>query len=199
MAAYSPTNLGGDVQLPCAVPGCEPPPENGSRVTSCGFRHSVVFRRGAALLQAPSIDSGEMLLVKGLAPSLRGGAISPPSPAQGPQGEQPGVNPVLLHGFPRVHTTSWLLLPSPAVRTALHTSWGDFKKVQVKQLQGLATSPHPRFQATICFGRVNTNYVPLLGEKAEQLPRCITSGACLEWITYTQNFLWLPLFFGKLL
>lgn len=145
----------------------------GPRATSCGFRHLAESRRGAPLLRASPINSGEMLLARALASSLRGGAISPSSPAQGAQGEQAGVNPVPLHGFPRVLSTSWLLLPSRAVRTALRTSWGGFKKVQGKQFRGSATCPHPGFQATIFWG-VNTNHVPLSGEKAEQVPCLVT-------------------------
>lgn len=150
----------------------------GPRVTSCGFRHLAESQRGAPWLQVPSIDSGEMLLDPGLASSPRGGATSPPPPAQGAQSEQAGVNPVPLHGFSRVHSMSCLLLPSRSVRAARCTSRCGFRKVQVKQFQGSATSPHPGFQATIFWG-VNTNYVPLSGEKAEQVPHYIPSSAVL--------------------
>lgn len=151
---------------------------SGARVTSCGFRHLVECRRGAPLLQAPSVESGEVLLARGLASSPWGCAISPSSPAQGAQGAQAGVNPIPLHGFPRVHSTSWLLLPSRAVRNALRTSWGGFQKVQVEQFQGSATSPHPGFKQP-SFGGVNTNYVPFSAQKAEHVPCCRTSGALL--------------------
>lgn len=86
------------------------------------------------MLQAPSIDSGEMLLERGLASSLKEGVISPSSPAQAAQVEQAGVNPVPFHGFSRVHNTSSLL---PCKDRSVHL-WGGFKKVKVKQFQGLA-------------------------------------------------------------
>jgi len=139
---------------------------SGPNVISCGSRHLVESRRGAPLLQVPSIDSGEVFLEMGLASSLREGALSPTSPAQGAQGEQAGRNPVPLPGFSRVHSTSCLLLPSRAVRTALYISWDGFKKVQVKQFQGSAMSCHPGFRATTFWG-VSTNCVSLSGEKAE--------------------------------
>lgn len=56
----------------------------------------------------------------------------------------------------------------------------------MKQSQGSAISPHSGFQATTFWG-VNTNYVPLSGEKAEQVPAAVPVVPGWEWITEKQT------------
>lgn len=106
----------------------------------------------------------------------RGLASPSSSAAQGAQGKHISVTPVLLHVFPKVQGASWLLQPSCAVRTALGHSSSGFKGVQEKQCS--ATSPLLGFKKP-SFGDVNTNYVPISGEGAEQVPCPFTSGAPL--------------------